>query len=163
MVGIHMVEPRKFATQFNSRKPRPKTLSWFLLSLPHPIMALVGMTCTASARINIMKLGRRETNQGYWEKVRTRVRDKQGNRGILEVMREVLSQGAMLNAMFEYAELCWEFREVKRRKATSECSDLTTFQSKDGNKSPVETDWKESVQGEKMQTACMDRCLKKFC
>ena len=49
MVDIHTVEAWKFVTQFKSHTPRPKTLYWFLPSLPHPIMTLVGMTCTVSA------------------------------------------------------------------------------------------------------------------
>lgn len=137
VVNIHMVEPWKFGTQFNSHTPRSKTLHCFLLPLPHPVMALVGMTRAVSAENQCYEVRQKRNQPRILGKGKKQVRDKQGNSGILEVMEGSAPQGSLLNQIFKDAEFCSEFRDVESRKVTSEGGDLTTSWSRDGNRSPA--------------------------
>lgn len=63
-------------------------------------------------RTDIKKLGRRETNQGNWEKVRSRVREKQGNCGTLGV---VGWESAPMRSCVEcYAQICWILLRIQK-------------------------------------------------
>lgn len=165
LFGIHMVKPWKCTTQFNSHTPKRKTSPTSLFACPTQSPHCLEWPVEWVQRINIKKLGRRETNQGDQERVRSRVREKARKLDLGSNEGQVLQQGA-------YWMLFWillvEFKWMLNSAESSEKFKLEKwsmgvliqqkpFQWSGGSRNPIRMDWRECS-----ERKCHNMCTQMF-